>query len=112
MIVSDSGAHCVVAFNDKGQVMFEYGGSEGGNAPGELDNPAGICTDKIGNVIICDTNNDRVVLIDPKGHFLCNIIEGSENIERPSGVCINNNGHLVVAQEDGRVKVFSYLQEK
>ena len=102
----------VVLFNDSGQVVWEYGGGEGGAGVGELDNPAGVCTDRLGNVLICDQNNDRVVLLDSAGNFLCNVLEGSENIERPAVVAVDKDGRMVVAQEDGRIKVFSYLKPR
>ena len=110
VIVSDAGDNLVVLFNDSGQVVWEYGGGEGGAGVGELDNPAGVCADNLGNVLICDQNNDRVVLLDSAGNFLCHVLEGSENIERPAAVAVDKDGRMVVAQEDGRVKVFSYLK--
>ena len=110
VIVSDAADNLVVLFNDSGQVVWEYGGGEGSAGVGELDNPAGLCADKLGNVLICDQNNDRVVLLDSSGNFLCNVLEGSENIERPAAVAVDRDGQMVVAQEDGRIKVFSYLK--
>lgn len=92
--------------------MAEYGGGEGGNGDGELDCPTGVCVDGLGNIIICDQNNNRLVLLDSSGKYLCVLIEGAHNVERPTAVAINPYKQLVVAQEDGIIKTFTYLKSQ
>ncbi len=112
IIVSDGGTHCVSIFNDNGNLLFEYGSGEAGNLDGQLNCPTGVCTDKLGNILICDKLNHRVVLLDPNGTLMCNIVDGREHIEKPQAVAVDTEGNVMVAEEGGRIKMFKYREIK
>ncbi len=56
---------------------------------------------------MCDEGADRVELLDAAGTSLCALAEGL--VEQPVAVALDPLGRAVVAQRDGRVKVFTYL---
>ena len=111
VIVADCGAHCVSIFSNKGQHICDHGVPEKpGAGPGLLDCPSGICIDKLDNILICDKNNDRIVLLDPRGRFMCVVVEGQDVLQRPQAVCVDREGRLLVAEEEGMVKIFKYRE--
>ena len=56
--------------------------SAGGNA--NFNDPKGICTDKDGNVFICDKGNNRVAIFKPDGSFL-----GAMKVTSPERVAVH-----------------------
>ena len=55
----------IVVFDDAGKMSFSFGGK--GSAPGQLNTPLGITTDRSGNVYVADTGNRRVQIFTPRG---------------------------------------------
>ena len=49
---------------------INYRGPGGGNKPGELFDPQGICFDAAGNLYVCDRGNDRIQVFDKVGKYL------------------------------------------
>ena len=112
IIVSDNMTHTVSIMSDKGVFMYEFGNGEPGKGETQLNCPMGVCADKLGNIIVCDTGNNRVILLNPKANFLCTLVEGTEDISQPQAVCIDKQGNMVIAQEGGRVRVFKYRESQ
>lgn len=56
--------------------LFSYAGSSG-NKPNAISSPVDICTDLDGNVLVINSEDDKVHLLDPKGKFL-KIIKSAE----------------------------------
>lgn len=51
-------------------LMATYGVLDGGWAPGVFQNPSGLATDTVGNLIVCDTGNHRIQKLDRQGNVL------------------------------------------
>jgi tripartite motif-containing protein 71 len=95
IVVTDSSNHRIQVFTDSGAFLSEFGSY--GSGEGELDCPgkkfnsflhwyfwywqrrtsnsiiwftAGVCVNRIGQLIISDRYNHRIVVLDPSGRFL------------------------------------------
>ncbi|XP_029433133.1 NHL-repeat-containing protein 4 [Rhinatrema bivittatum] len=72
----------------------------------QFGNPAGVCTDPEGNIIVADEQQRQVVLFPVSGSPVCLVSEG---LRRPTGVSCSSFGHLLVADAgENCVKVFKY----
>lgn len=67
-IVTDKGNNCVKVFDSKGQFLYKFG--EKGNGDGELNQPHGLCVDKYGKVVICDSLDNRIQMFTLEGTFI------------------------------------------
>ncbi|XP_075422505.1 NHL-repeat-containing protein 4 [Ascaphus truei] len=69
-------------------------------------NPAGVCADPEGNILVADEQQRSVTLFPPRGSPICVVSRG---LLRPSGVACSPSGHLYVADPgDACVKVYRY----
>jgi DNA-binding beta-propeller fold protein YncE len=89
--------HTVHVFNTAGKLQFQYG-QKGiyGSGPCLLFMPWEVQLDSAGRVIIADYGNDRIVLLSSKGEHLGDIMLEQDSLKRPEGLCINNNGDIIV----------------
>ena len=71
---------------------------------GELTNPAGLAVGPEGNIVVADTNNDRLVFYDRFGNRLRTWGEGI--LRRPNAVDITWQGDIVVADTGNDRVVF------
>ncbi|CAH1795370.1 unnamed protein product [Owenia fusiformis] len=104
VIVVDKGSHNIKGFHMmSGQPVMSYG--KEGNGTGELSSPNDICTDTDNNIIIADTGNKRVHLLDPRGQFKKYILKCPES---PLSVAINKDGHLLCGTDVGKIYSLNY----
>ncbi|CAH1796952.1 unnamed protein product [Owenia fusiformis] len=108
IIVSDFKAHCIKVLNSHGRVKHIYGTI--GPDQGLLNGPLGVCTDSHGHIIVADYNNHAVHLLTPDARFKCYLLTREDGIESPRAVAIDGNGHLVVTELSGMVKIFKYIE--
>ncbi len=94
----DSNAR-VVKFSKDGKFITAWG--KKGTAPGEFDTPHAIATDSKGRVFVGDRANNRVQIFDQDGNFL----EQWKQFGRPSGIFIDRNDTLYVADNESDAKV-------
>eukprot|EP00038_Savillea_parva_P012524 m.205222 g.205222 ORF g.205222 m.205222 type:complete len:469 (+) comp22868_c0_seq1:53-1459(+) len=88
------------------------------DGPGDVAkfwHPRGLCVDGAGNVIVADTNNNCIRLVEPRRHWLCTKIAGTvergyrdgpaEHAQffRPVAVALDNDGSVLVADTDNHV---------
>jgi sugar lactone lactonase YvrE len=82
----------------EGPTMFE--GGKGTNK-GQFDSPTGIAVDRNGNVLVADTNNDRIQRFSPTGAFL-NIVgtkgKAPGQLGAPNGIAIDRADNIYVAE--------------
>jgi DNA-binding beta-propeller fold protein YncE len=77
--------------------MFEGGK---GIENGQFDFPRGIAVDSRGNVLVADTNNNRIQKFSPAGVFLGIIGQSGSaqgELKEPSGIAIDQGGNIYVA---------------
>jgi sugar lactone lactonase YvrE len=88
----------IVKFSRDGKFIKAWG--KKGSAPGEFDTPHAIAADSKGRVFVGDRSNNRVQVFDADGNFF----EEWKQFGRPSGMFIDRNDNLYVAdnQSDGK----------
>ncbi|XP_078603164.1 protein meiotic P26-like [Branchiostoma floridae x Branchiostoma japonicum] len=93
ILVSDFGSHCVFVYSEDGDLLFQFGGH--GHNDGQLSDPRGICTDRLGNIIVADSGNNRVEMFDKTGRFLKHM---ATDMKDPHAVAMAPQGQLVVTR--------------
>ncbi|KAJ7305751.1 hypothetical protein JRQ81_010117 [Phrynocephalus forsythii] len=69
-------------------------------------NPAGLCADREGNIMVADEQYQRVDLFPRNGSPICLVSKG---LRRPTGIACSTQGLLFVTDSgDNNIKVFKY----
>jgi sugar lactone lactonase YvrE len=84
----------IVKFDKTGKYLMEWGMK--GSAPGEFDTPHALAMDSQGRLFVGNRNNNRIDLFTQDGKF----IESWPQFSRPSGVFIDQNDVLYVADSE------------
>ena len=111
LYVADTGNHAIRRITSDGVVSTIAGDSVAGDRDGpgpqaRFNGPIGIAVDRLGRVIVADTYNDRIRLIDVDG--IVRIFAGSRTgavdgtlsearFHTPSGVAVDASGNIHVA---------------
>ena len=85
-------------FSKEGRFITAWG--KRGSAPGELDTPHGLAFDSRGRLFVADRGNNRIQIFDQEGKFL----EEWKQFSRPSGIYIDRNDVLYVADSESNSK--------
>jgi sugar lactone lactonase YvrE len=88
----------IVKFSKDGRFIKTWG--KRGSAPGEFDTPHGLAFDSRGRLFVADRGNNRIQIFDQDGKFL----EEWKQFSRPSGVYIDKNDVLYVADSESNSK--------
>ncbi|XP_064643367.1 tripartite motif-containing protein 2-like [Lineus longissimus] len=91
IIVSDSYNSCVKVFSKTGQPMYRFG-------KGRLKCPRGIAVDQNGNILVVDSDNHRVLMFDPFGKYLCEILTRLDGLCYPMGLTLSKDDKLLITQ--------------
>ena len=85
MFVADADTGCVKIFDARCNYAAEFGNDPtsgqtsptgtGNKSAAMLDRPMDLCCDSLGNVVVCDTGNQRVVMFSADGRYLCTLID-------------------------------------
>ena len=84
----------VLKFSKDGKLIKTWGRL--GNGPGEFDQPHALAMDSRGRLFVGDRNNNRIEVFDQEGKFL----EEWKQFSRPSGVYIDKNDNIYVADSE------------
>ncbi|XP_048739455.1 uncharacterized protein LOC125653835 [Ostrea edulis] len=104
--VADNGAPAVVVINQDGKLRFRYDGHC--TTTNEGFHPFGITTDSRKHILIADSNNHCIHILNEDGQFQVFI---SIDLCDPWGLCVDKNDHLHVAELiSGNVKKIRYLK--
>lgn len=105
--VADCLANAIVVVNHGGKLLFRYTGHPSSSTKNQPFTPAGIATDSLKNILIADTDNHCIHILNEKGHFLCFINRG---LKDPWGLCIDKYNSLFLTETgSGKVKEIKYL---
>jgi DNA-binding beta-propeller fold protein YncE len=97
LFVVDAERHCVVAFDQQGKFLDEFGKRGGGN--GEFNYPTHIGADAQGKLLVTDSMNNRVQVFDSTGKFLNSFGSAGDAVGhfgRPKGVAVDSFEHVYV----------------
>ena len=89
--------------------QWMYGGSYGSEI-GMLRGPQGVATDRLGQVLIADTGNSRVILLSQDGEFLREVLS-EELVKCPCSLSLSGD-YLAVGQDDGIIQIYRYNTRK
>ncbi|XP_062588591.1 uncharacterized protein LOC134250254 [Saccostrea cucullata] len=99
----------VVVVEKSGEHRFDY---EGQQSQSNFS-PRGICSDILGNVLVCDydSSNASVHLLDQDGQLLSLILTNHHNIHDPMALSVDDENNLYLGQLNSNIiTVFKYLQ--
>ena len=99
-------ARKVVALDKDYRVRYEYTGQH----DCEHFDPHGLCTDNDGRVLITDSRNHRLEILDKDGNFLQYLLTGSKGHRGPCSIDVDSEGNTWVGEMYSGVKVVKYLQ--
>jgi sugar lactone lactonase YvrE len=89
----------MLKFSKEGRLIKTWG--KRGTAPGDFETPHGLAMDSQGRLFVGDRGNNRVQIFDQDGNFLA----GWKQFGRPSGIFIDRNDILYVADHQSDSKI-------
>lgn len=99
LYVADAGSHHIAIFDPQGNRLGQLG--KRGTAPGEFNFPSHMTADKTGRLLITDSMNSRIQILDvATGKFLSTFGSYGDApgyFSRPKGVAVDTAGHIYVA---------------
>ncbi|KAK7507617.1 hypothetical protein BaRGS_00001552 [Batillaria attramentaria] len=107
IVVTDHAAPNIKVFSMEGQHLATYG--RYGTSASEVLKPYGVCVDRYGQMFVADSDNHRIHLLLPDGTFSKFLLNHRHKVAHPVTLAINSEGHLLVGEAFGKVKVFKYL---
>lgn len=84
----------IVKFSKDGKFIMTWG--KKGSGPGELNIPHALAFDSKGRLFVADRGNNRIQIFDQNGKY----IDQWEQFSRPSGIFIDRNDVLYVADSE------------
>lgn len=109
IVTADSTKHRVVLVDRSG----EYRGYYNGQTPNKREfDPHGVCTDVKGQIMVVDYTSGSIHLLDQDLSFLTFLLKKEEhNLKSASALFVDENHHLYVGSENGRINVYKYLED-
>ncbi|XP_060065852.1 E3 ubiquitin-protein ligase TRIM71-like [Ylistrum balloti] len=102
------GSGRVVVLDSLGNLKFIYDGRS--VSAGERPfSPCGIVCDSYGRLLIADTNNHCIHIVDKHGQFVSFLLRKEDGITCPTSLGLNGEGQLWVGNENGQMKIYQYL---
>lgn len=94
-------------YDTYGKFLRKFGGY--GAGPGQLNVTRALALDRLGNVLVCDRNNNRISCFTPQGAFLTAVSTiGDEQLMHPITVHVDDEGRVMVADNSYRIRVFGF----
>ena len=97
-LVTERDNHVIKAFDASNTFLYKFG--EKGNQDGQFNSPRGMCLDGSKNLLVCDSDNNRVQRFSLDGHFI-----GKTTVPLQSPF-------QIVTAPDGRILVTSLKAKK
>ena len=89
--VSEENNHCIKTFDQSGTLLYKFG--KEGNQDGQFSSPHGMLVDSYNNILVCDTNNNRVQQFSLNGRFTGKSIT---HLLNPVGIATAPDGRILV----------------
>jgi DNA-binding beta-propeller fold protein YncE len=104
--VADRVNNCIQKLSPQGEALSLWGGPgphDRSSAPGRFRHPSGVAVDRVGNVYVADTGNDRIEEFSATGKLLA--IQGRTGsrpgqFRHPTGIAVDAAGDVYVADTD------------
>ena len=98
IVVSDHSNHCIKLYDDRSHFIACYGSL--GSGPGQLRAPRGVCSDKQGNLLVCDSGNKRVSVFGADGRFLRHLLTSEDSaLKSPFDISTSSEGSKVAVSQ-------------
>lgn len=104
------GNNRLVKFSPQGRFLFQVGGADPGDGPGQFRLPHGITLDGRGRVYVADRSNVRIQVFEADGTFITQW--KSEALGRPWGLEVGHDGFLYVVDGGDYWLVRQFLSER
>ena len=116
IIISDWKTHSVKLFHWNGNLINSYGESkdntlEHNEKQLSLNHPHGVCSDAEDNILVCDSWNNRIKILDWKGRYKNTLLDLKNGLKCPQAIDVTYN-HCFIAERHGFIKVFEYFLNK
>lgn len=98
----------VVALTFDGKMKWRYSGPK----TIELQQPFvpnALATDKYCQILIADSHNRAIHLVDKDGNFVKLLLTAKDGLGEPWSVAVDNEGFLWVGDTEGNVRVYKYM---
>jgi len=103
IVCVDQSKHCLHVLNISNGSYVRQVGSQGSDA-GQFSKPGGVCGTSKDLVIVADTDNNRIQILDPSNDWTTvRIIR----VNYPTAVCVDQKDNIYTTETNGRIKVFS-----
>ena len=93
--VFDEINHCIKTFDQSGTFLYKFG--KKGNQDGQFNFLCGMLVDSSNNVLVCDSNNNRVQQFSLDGRFTGKSIT---HLPNPRGIATTPDGRILVTSAD------------
>ena len=108
IIVSDPKRHRINLFDKQAYYIHAFGTE--GDGDGQLNSPRGVTSDVMGNVLVCDSWNNRIQIFKHDGSFLGSIHSREDKLNSPWGLYATKDGNVLVCDRWNHcVKSYNYL---
>lgn len=70
--------------------------------------PCGICTDVLGQILVCDSFSKSLIVLDQDGKAMNLLLTSEQGIDSPISVCMDKKNYLYLGQNSNRLTVYKY----
>ncbi|KAF5280298.1 hypothetical protein FQR65_LT03107 [Abscondita terminalis] len=111
--VTDNIKHCIHVFSQNGEYLRNLSDLNSGTE--KLMCPEGIAVMQDSNIVVCDTGNDRVLILNPENGKLISLLDGTPQVtpfQVPAGVTVFKDRVIVCDTGNNSIKVYSSIGEQ
>ena len=106
MYVADTGNNRIQKLTTGGQFLQKFG--QYGSGQGQFCEPRSVIVDQKDWMVVADSDNHRVVILDQYGSWLLTIHGNAQGFKDPRGLALNPQGNIhVAANGSNTIKVFT-----
>ena len=75
-----------------------------------MDQPNGAALDSFHNILVCDSRNHRIQLLNDEGKVGRSLLTKVDGLKLPMAIKTDPSGFLLVAEYQGNIKTFRYME--